>query len=134
MKRRDFITLVGGAAAWPVVARAQQERVRRIGILMIVGENDPQGQANREAFEKGLQQLGWIEGANFHLDYRWASGNPERLRTFAEELVRIGADVIIAEGTPALAAARKTTQSIPIVFANVTDPVGQGLVESLARP
>lgn len=136
MRRREFVTLLGGAAAaLPFAANAQQgEQIRRIGLLMIVAENDPQGRADRGAFEKCLIALGWAPGKNIHLEYRWAAGDPARLRAFAAELIEMKPDVIVTEGTPALAAAKQITETIPIIFANVTDPVGQGYVASLAKP
>jgi putative ABC transport system substrate-binding protein len=136
MKRRDFIMLVGGAAAcWPLAAYARQpDVVRRIGALMITAETDPRAQAGRAAFTKELQHLGWTEGQNVRIDYRWAAGDPSRLPALAEQLVGLSPDLIVAEGTPGLAAARQASLTLPIIFHNVTDPVGQGFVESLARP
>jgi ABC-type uncharacterized transport system substrate-binding protein len=135
VKRREFITLLGGAAAWPLGARAQQpDAVRRIGVLMITAETDPQAQADRAAFTKELQRLGWTDGQNVRIDYRWAAGDPSYLPTLAAQLVGLRPDLIVAQGTPGLAAARQATRTLPIIFHNVTDPVGQGFVESLARP
>ena len=136
MRRRDFIFLVGGAAVtWPRPALAQQSfRMRRIGILWILGESDPQVKKNREAFLTQLHQLGWKVGDNISIDYRSAHDDPNRQRTYAAELVALTPDLIVADGTPGLTAVRLATRTVPIIFVNVTDPVGQGFVESLARP
>ncbi len=136
MRRREFITLVGGAAiTWPVTARAQQpDRMRRIGLLMIVPEGDPQSRADRDALESGLHALGWIVGRNVGLEYHWSDGDEALLRKYAAELVSTSPDVLMAEGTAALAAVNRETKSIPTIFVNVSDPVGQGFVASLARP
>src|SRR5262245_47027100 len=135
MKRRKFITLLGGAAAWPLAARAQErDRMRRIAMLWIIAETDPQAIKNREAFIKQLHKLGWRTGENVQIDHRWAAVDADRQHAYAAELVRLGPDLIVAEGTPGLAAAQLATRTVPIVFVNVTDPVGQGFVESLARP
>jgi len=135
MRRREFITLLGGAAAWPTAARTQQpERMRRIGILMLVGEADPQAHAELTAFTTELQRLGWTEGQSVRIDYRWADGNVSRLQALAAQLVELRPDLVVAQGSAALAALRQATRTLPIVFADVTDPVGQGFVESLARP
>src|SRR5262249_5116869 len=135
MKRREFITLIGGATAWPLAARAQQgERMRRIGVLTILAENDPEVKAWLAAFQDGLQQLGWTQGRNISIDYRWAGEDRERLRAYAAELVKMSPDVLFAATTPALAALHRETRSLPIVFAQVSDPVKLGLVANLARP
>jgi len=135
MKRREFITLIGGATAWPLAARAQQgERMRRIGVLTILAENDPEVKAWLAAFQDGLQQLGWTQGRNISIDYRWAGEDRERLRAYAAELVKMSPDVLFAAPTPALAALHRETRSLPIVFAQVSDPVKLGLVANLARP
>ena len=136
MTRREFITLLGGAAgAWPVVARAQQpDRVRRIGLLMNLSENDLEAQRLLTAFREGLAQLGWAIGRNLRIDYRWASGDIGRIRTFAKELVELSPDIIVGYGTPVIVALQQETRSIPILFLSVTDPLGQGLVASLAHP
>jgi putative ABC transport system substrate-binding protein len=136
MKRREFIMLLGGAAAtWPLAARAQQpERVRRIGVLMGLAENDPEGQARVAAFRQGLEQLGWTDGLNARIDYRWAAGEGSRAVTYAAELVALAPDVIFAGAVSALAPLQPATKTIPIVFAQVSDPVGGGFVVSLARP
>jgi putative tryptophan/tyrosine transport system substrate-binding protein len=134
--RRDFITLLGGAvAAWPLAARAQQrERRRRIGVLMNFTSDDPVSQDRLAAFVQGLQELGWTVGRNLQIDYRWGGGNVERYRTFAAELVALTPEVLVTAGAPAVEALQRATRTVPIVFTNVTDPVGGGLVASLARP
>ena len=137
MKRRAFITLVGGAAAsaWPLPLSAQQaERMRRIGVLMAVAADDLQGQARLTAFVQGLQQLGWTDGRNLRIDTRWAAGDPDRLRRYAAELVALPPDAIFVSGGSGMAPMLQATRTVPIVFAQVTDPVGAGFVESLARP
>jgi putative ABC transport system substrate-binding protein len=137
MQRRVFITLLGGAAvAWPLAARAQQQgnRIRRIGILMLVGETDPQAHAELAAFTAGLQRLGWTEGQNVRIDYRWADGDVGRLQALAAQLVESRPDLVVVQGSAALASLRQATRTLSIVFADVTDPVGQGFVQSLARP
>ena len=136
MKRRDFITLLGGAAVtWPLAARAQQtERMRRIGVLMGGAGSDPVDQARLAAFLDGLQQLGWTEGRNVQIDYRFALGNIARLRQYAAELVALAPDVILATGQEATGALQQVTRTVPIVFVLVPDPVGAGFVDSLARP
>jgi putative tryptophan/tyrosine transport system substrate-binding protein len=133
MRRREFIAL-GGAAAWPLVARGQQpERMRRIGVLMNVASDDPEGQARIAAFRQELQQLGWTDGRDVRIDYRWA-GDAGRFQRYAEELLALAPDVILASATPSVQALQQVTRTVPIVFANVGDPVGMGLVASLARP
>jgi putative ABC transport system substrate-binding protein len=138
MKRREFITLLGGAAAagaWPLVARAQQpERVRRIGVLMVDAESDPEGQSHAKAIRDGLKQLGWTEGSNVKIDYRWAAGDAGLIRTFAKELVELQPEVILARSTPATAVLKAETRTIPIVFTTVSDPIGSGFVANLAHP
>jgi putative ABC transport system substrate-binding protein len=135
MRRREFITLIGGAAAWPFAARAQQaERIRRVGVLLNLSESDPEAQRLVTAFLGGLSQLSWVEGRNLRIDYRWGRGDVGRSRAFAKELVELSPDVLVAYATPSVVALRQETRSIPVVFASVTDPVGQGLVASLARP
>jgi putative ABC transport system substrate-binding protein len=134
MKRREFISLLA-AAAWPHAARAQQtDRMRRIAIMMVNSESDPEGQARINALRQGLQELGWTEGRNIWIDYRWAAGEPDRARSYAMELVTLAPDLILANGTPALAALHQAAHSIPVIFVVVTDPVGAGYVQSLARP
>ena len=136
MKRRAFITLLGGAAAaWPAAARAQQgERMRRVGVLSPVSESDASGQRRHAAFRKRLDELGWKAGRNIQIDYRWSAGNADRLRIFAKELVELKPDVILAETTPAAQAILAETRTIPIVFVVVSDPIGSGFVASLNRP
>jgi putative ABC transport system substrate-binding protein len=134
--RRKFLATLGGAAAaWPLVARAQQgERVRRIGVLMVLAENDPEAQRRIAIIQKGLQEFGWIDGRNIRIDFRWTAGDSDRLRTHAKELVGLSPDVILSGSTAALAALHRETRTVPIVFAQVTDPVGAGFVASLAHP
>jgi putative ABC transport system substrate-binding protein len=136
MRRRDFTTLLGGAAvAWPLAARAQQpNRVRRIGVLMNLAADDPQSMARITAFLQGLQQLGWTDGQNVAIEYRWGGGDPERIRKFAAELVALAPDVILAVGSFTVLPLQQVSRTVPIVFANVTDPVGAGIVANLARP
>ena len=136
MGRSAFISLLGGAAAaWPLAARAQQaDRVRRIGVLMSTAADDPEGQARIAALLQGLQQLGWIVGRNVQIEYRWTAGAPERVRNYATELVALAPDVIVTGGASYVAALQQVTRAVPIVFATATDPVGGGLVASLARP
>jgi putative ABC transport system substrate-binding protein len=136
MKRREFITLLGGATTvWPLAAGAQQPGgVRRVGVLMPYTQNDPEDQARVAALQAGLKQLGWIEGQNFHADYRWYSGDAARARVLAKELVESKPDLIVVGGTPGAVALRQETRTIPIVLVPANDPVGEGLVESLARP
>jgi putative ABC transport system substrate-binding protein len=136
MKRREFITLLGGAAAaWPLAARAQQpERMRRVGLLSTFAESDPEAQSMVGALDQALHELGWVEGRNLRIDRRWAAGNPGRLDGFAKVLIALEPDVIVAHGTPAVSALRKQTRSIPIVFVQVTDPFGSGFVVSYAQP
>jgi putative tryptophan/tyrosine transport system substrate-binding protein len=133
MRRREFISLLGGAAAWPHVAHAQQGQ-RRIGFLSTGVESDPQGQANLQALRQELQQFGWTEGRNLRIEYRWAAGDAERARAYARELTELKLDVLFATVASALAPLQQTTRTIPIVFAQVGDPVGAGFVASLAHP
>jgi putative tryptophan/tyrosine transport system substrate-binding protein len=136
MRRREFITLIGGAAAaWPLTARAQQpSQMRRIGMLTGFTSDDPGGQARLTAFAQGLQQLGWTVGRNVRIETRWGAGDAERYRRYAAELVALAPDVILVGGGSVLAAAQNATRTVPIVFVSVTDPVGAGYVASLARP
>src|SRR5437899_678101 len=128
MKRRAFITLLGGAAAaWPLAAGGQQlERMRRIGVLMAYAENDPEAQARIAAFRQGLRELGWTEGHNLRMELRWGTGDPDRARAFATELISLAPDVIVAHGTPALTALHPPTPTLPVVFLSVIDTVGAG--------
>jgi putative ABC transport system substrate-binding protein len=136
MKRRQFITLIGGAAAaWPLAARAQQrERVRRIGVFMPGTADDPEYQAANAAFLQALGQLGWIVGRNLRIDYRWGAGDVEHYRAIAADLVSLAPDAVVALGYATVSALQKATGSVPIVFVDVIDPVGGSLVASLARP
>src|SRR5262245_43699622 len=134
--RRQLITLLGGvAAAWPLAARAQQaDRVRRVGVLMNLTADDPEASTRVTALAQGLQQLGWTDGRNVRIDYRWGAADADRSRKHAAELVTLAPDVILASGTPAVAALQQATRTVPIVFVNAVDPVGAGLVDSLAQP
>jgi putative tryptophan/tyrosine transport system substrate-binding protein len=135
MKRRKFIAGLGGAVAWPALARAQQgDRVRRLGVLVGLAEEDPETQGRLAAFRQGMLQRGWTEGRNLQIDYRWAGPEAERLTFYAGELVRAQPDLILAITSPSVAALQRATHTIPIVFAGIGDPVGQGFVVSLARP
>jgi putative tryptophan/tyrosine transport system substrate-binding protein len=136
MRRREFIAGLGGAAAWSIAASAQQrERMRRIGVMLgTLPADDPEAQARVTAFVQGLQELGWTDGRNVRIDYRWGLGDADRLRKSAAELVALAPDVVFAGGGLALAAFQQASATLPIVFANVTDPVGVGHVASLARP
>ena len=136
MNRREFIPLLGATAVtWPLAARAQQpERMRRIGALMLIAENDPETHARVAAFRQGLRELGWTEGHNFRIDFRWAGDDSNLIRRFAAELVASEPDVIVAIAPQGLAAVQRETRSIRIVFMHVADPVGGGFVASLARP
>ena len=136
MKRREFITLLGGAAAtWPIAARAQQpDRMRRIGVLMDQAVDDTESSPRTAAFLRGLQQLGWTDGRNVRIDTRWSAGNADLQRRYAAELVALAPDVILATASPTVAALQAATRTVPIVFAHAADPVGAGFVDSLARP
>jgi putative tryptophan/tyrosine transport system substrate-binding protein len=136
MKRREFITLLGGAAAaWPLAAQAQQrERMPNVGVLVPFAESDRQGQARVTAFRQRMIQLGWSEGRNIQIDYRWSGGEADRARGYAAELVALAPAAIVANGTPLVAALQGVTRTIPIVFTGVSDPVDAGFIESLARP
>ena len=136
MRRREFITLLSGAAAaWPLAAHGQQsDRLRRVGVLMAFDENDPEAKAYLSGFTQGLAELGWTDGRNLRMDVRWAAGNVDRMRMSAKELLDLQPNVILAHGTPATAAFQRETRTIPIVFASVSDPVGEGFVASLPRP
>jgi ABC-type uncharacterized transport system substrate-binding protein len=136
MQRRDFITLIGGAAAaWPLAVHAQQPGgMRRIGVLMAFAENDLDAQANITAFRQALQKLGWTESGNVHIDYRWGAGDPERIRAYAIELVGLKPDVILAVSALVLQPLLQEARSIPIVFTQIGDPVGSGFVASMPHP
>jgi ABC-type uncharacterized transport system substrate-binding protein len=135
MRRRAFITTLGGAAAWPLVARAQsREPVRRIGVLMNLAAEDPEAQARLAAFTQGLQEANWAVGRNAQIDIRWGAGDPDRNRKYAAELIALAPDVLLGSGTGVVRALQQADRGVPIVFVNATDPVGGGLVASLARP
>jgi putative ABC transport system substrate-binding protein len=133
LRRRDLITLLGGAAAWPLAARAQQG-MRRIGVLMALASDDPLGGARLVAFVQGLQELGWTDGRNVRIDTRWAAGDADRFRKYAAELIALAPDVILASGGTGVGALLQATRTVPIVFTQTNDPVGAGYVDSLARP
>ena len=134
--RRDVASLFGSIAiAWPHATRAQQsERVRRIGVVIINSESDAEGQERVSAFRKGLRDLGWVEGRNIQIEYRWGAGDPDRARAYVADLVALSLECVLVNGTPALSALQRATKKIPVVFVMVTDPVGAGYVESLAAP
>ena len=134
MRRRNFIALVGGAAAWPMATRAQQRQSVRIGVLGGYVVDDPEIQARIAAFRQGMQEQGWNEGSNLQIDYRWAGPDAEPIKTFATELVATSPRVILAIASPSVAALRKVTHTVPVVFVGIGDPVGQGFVANLARP
>jgi putative tryptophan/tyrosine transport system substrate-binding protein len=136
MQRREFTTLLGGAAVgWPLAARAQQgERMRRLGILMAQADNDPEGQAQAAALVQALATLNWNDGGNLRIDWRWCGADPALFARYAAELVALDPEILLAVATPSLGALRGQTRTIPIVFTGVTDPIGQGFVASLARP
>src|SRR5215208_8114170 len=136
MRRREVIAgLAGAAVASPRSASAQQgERVRRIGVLMNLASDDPEAQARIAAFRQELQQLGWTDGRDVRIDYRWGAGDAGRFHRYAEELLALAPDVILASATPSVQALQQVTRTVPIVFANVGDPVAMGFVDSLARP
>jgi putative tryptophan/tyrosine transport system substrate-binding protein len=135
MRRREFIVGLGGAAAWPLVARAQQpERVRRIAVLMNLAADDPEALRRVAAFKQGLQDLGWTDGRNVRFDYRWGPADADGYRRYAAELVALAPDVILAQGTTILGPLQQVTRTVPIVFSGAVDPVGGGFVDSLARP
>jgi putative tryptophan/tyrosine transport system substrate-binding protein len=135
MERRRFITLLGATLASPLAARAQQaDRVAHIGVLMGIGDSDPEAKPRVEALRKGLEELGWTEGRNVRLDYRWTAGDPDRTLLFAREIFELKPDIIVVHSSPAVAALRKLTSKIPMVFVLIADPIGSGFVESLAHP
>jgi putative ABC transport system substrate-binding protein len=136
IQRRDFITLLGSAAAtWPLAARAQQAgRMRRIEVFLPAAPNDPQSMSSVTAFAQAMQERGWTEGRNVRIEFRWGAGDAEQYRKIAAELVALAPDVIVSLGTLAVSALQRATRTIPIVFVQITDPVGGGIVESLARP
>ena len=136
IERRKFLATLGGAAAWPLAARAQQaaDRVRPIGVLMTFASDDPEAQPRLLAFAQGLQELGWTVGRNLRIDTRWIAGDTDRARKYSAELVALPSDVIVANGVGALGPLQQATRTVPIVFTSVADPVGAGYVDSLARP
>src|ERR1043166_6242436 len=136
MRRRQFIAALGAAAALPLAARAQQqaERVRRIGVLNSLAESDPESAVRLRAFEQALKQLGWNNGANLRIDFRWSGNNPELVRKFAAELIAMAPDAIVTSGSFVAGPMVQATANIPIVFLQVVDPVGSGLIESMAQP
>src|SRR5258708_1847608 len=135
MRRREFMTVLGGAAiGWPLAARAQGERMRRIGVLMGIAESDPARQSFVTAFTEALEELGWSSGRNIRIEYRWGAGDAERIRNFARELVEMQLDLIVGHTTPVVAALKAQTRTIPIVFTQVSDPVGSGFIDGFANP
>jgi putative ABC transport system substrate-binding protein len=136
MRRREVMTLLGGTAAtWPLIARAQQpERMRRIGVLTILAEDDPQTNARLTGFRQGLERRGWSEGRNIHIDYRFAASRPNQYEPLVKELIALQPDVILAQSTPVVATLQRQNRAIPIVFVTVSDPIGSGFIASLARP
>jgi putative tryptophan/tyrosine transport system substrate-binding protein len=134
MRRREFIAGLGGAAAWPLAARAQQGEMRRVGVLMPVTHDDPFGIADVAAFRQGLADFGWVEGRNIQIELRWPGGDVERAQVLAKELVGLKPDVLLGRSTPSTAALKRETSTIPIVFANVAEPVEAGFVQTIARP
>jgi putative ABC transport system substrate-binding protein len=135
MRRRDFVILLGGAAAWPFAADAQQaERMRRIGVLAFQAADEPETQLRVAAFVRRLQELGWTDGRNLQIEYRWAGGDADNARRYAAELVALAPDVILASGASIVSALQRATRTVPIVFVNVIDPVGAGFVDSLSHP
>ena len=135
MRRREFIAGLSSAAAWPLAVRAQQgERVRRICVLMPYDENDPEQKHQLSAFTQALAGLGWTDGRNVQIDLRWAGDDASRIRALAQELVGLQPDIILTSSTPATIAVERETRTIPIIFANVADPVASGIVTRLDRP
>src|ERR1700739_4270509 len=136
MKRRNFIAALGGAiVSWPLAARAQQDSApRRLGVLMPSAPDDPEVKKELAAFTRQMQSVVWTEGVNLHVDYRWSGGDSQKMQAYAKELVDARPDILFTRSTPATAALLKNTRSIPVVFAVVSDPVGEGFVASVARP
>src|SRR5262245_3015438 len=134
MRRREFITLLGGAAVWPIAARAQTDRMRRIGVLMHLAADDPEGQRRIAVFFQGLQEAGWTVGRNVDIDMRWAAGDADRFRRYAGEIIALTPDVILASATPSVLAVQQATRTVPTVFVLVPDAVGAGIVSSLSHP
>jgi len=134
IQRREFITTLGSAVAWPLAARAQPARMRRLGVLLSFAENDAGGVSEIDALRAGLAELGWVEDRNIHVDVRWPGGDLERIQEMAKELVAVRPDILLARSTPTTAAFRRESENIPIVFVNIIEPVEQGFVQNLARP
>ena len=136
MRRREFITLLGGAAAWPLPARAQRpDQIRRVGVLIFLAEDDPDSKPRLGAFRQGLEKLGWSEGRNIHLDVRFADpANAQQVQMLVKELLALSPDVIVAQSTAPTAAFRRESRNVPIVFIAVGDPIGAGFIANLARP
>ena len=135
LRRRDFIAGLGGAAAWPLAARAQQrERMRRIGVFLPNTATDPESMSRIAALLQGLQELGWTDGRNVRIDFRWGAGEADQYRKIAAELIALAPNVVVPLGTLAVSALQGASHTVPIVFVEVTDPVGGGIVESLSRP
>ena len=135
MRRREFTATLGSAAAWPLTVLAQQaERMRRLGVLMAVAESDADARKGIGILQERLQKLGWKDGSNIRIDYRWGDGNPDRIQDLAKELVDLQPDVLVGHTTPSARGLLKQTHTIPIVFLSVADPMGQGLVSSLSHP
>src|SRR5689334_5826023 len=135
MRRREFITFVGGAAAWPLAAGAQQsENMRRIGVIISLAATDPEAQQRKAAFDQGLQELGWTEGHNVRIEYRWGAGNASDVRKYAAELIALAPDIIVISGGSVVGPVLQLTHTVPVVFTLTPDPVGAGFVESMARP
>src|SRR5262245_7490914 len=134
MRRREFITLIGGAAAWPLAATAQRERTRRIGVLVSLPADDPLSQARNDAFLQALGELGWNVGGNLQIDSRWGANDYERFPKYAAELLGLGPEAILAVGASIVGPLLRVSRAVPVVFVQVTDPVGAGFVTNLARP
>jgi putative tryptophan/tyrosine transport system substrate-binding protein len=135
MRRREFFGVLCGATAWPIAARGQQrERMRRVGVLIALEANDPEGVSELKALKQEFQELGWFDGRNLQLEIRWSGGEPSRIQASAKELVALSCEVIVARSTPVVAALIKETRTIPIVFSYVVDPIGSGFVQSFPRP
>ena len=134
MRRREFIALLGSTTAWSLSAHAQQNHVRRISVLLGITENDPEAKSRVKSFQQGLRDLGWSEPRNIQIDYRFAASDQELIKKYVAEVVSSAPDVIVGNSTPVVAALRQATSSIPIVFAGLNDPVGQGFISSLAHP
>jgi len=135
MRRREFLTLLGGVATWPLAARAQQsESMRRVGVLMSVAADDPEGKARFAAFERGMQELGWVNGRNLRIEIRWSGGKVDDARKYAAELIELTPNVILASGGAIVGPLLQLTRTVPVVFTQTPDPVAAGFVASLARP